>query len=84
MYFNLEENNDWEFAIKVKGGPLKSTEVTKGTQREGEYLPVTYKRDTKLLFIKENIEWLFDWDAQKVSGKVNEEIVQPRHKFGRA
>lgn len=70
MFFQLEPNDQWEFGIRVKGGPLKSTEISKGTKRGDTYVPLSYKRDTKLLFVKENINWDFDWDQNKITGKV--------------
>lgn len=76
MTFQHTSPNAWELVIDVKGGPGKSYEKTVGDINDGEYRPKTFKRATKILFIKENIDWTFDWQGKKVTGTVQKDDYQ--------
>jgi hypothetical protein len=63
----------WQIETKVRGGGLKSEESSKGFVENGIFKPESYHKLTKFLFIKENVDWDFDWNAKKVKGKVKKD-----------
>jgi hypothetical protein len=70
LVFELTESGLWSLQIDVSGGPLKSHERSVGELADNEFRPLTFERDTKFLLIKEKIRWNFDWENNKVTGKI--------------
>jgi hypothetical protein len=71
MHFELSGDGKWEMSLSVKGGPSKSSEVSKGILADGQFLPTEYERRTKILFAKEDVDWDFDWGSNTVTGVVD-------------
>jgi len=70
MAFNLEDDGKWTLEVAITDGPIKSLEKSTGETVNNEYRPLSYRRETKVLFVKEKINWQFDWSAETVTGKV--------------
>ncbi len=66
-------NNTWQNEVSVKGGGLKSEERSKGFLQDEIFKPESYRKRTKFLFIKENIDWAFSWAESKVEGNVKKD-----------
>ena len=73
LRFNLADDGDWDLTISIKGGPLKSYERSVGEHLNNQFRPLSFKRDVRFLFVKEKIQWQFDWPNQKVTGKVQKD-----------
>jgi hypothetical protein len=76
MSFKISDQGEWAFKLDIKGGPVKSSEVSTGMKVGNEYRPSFYRRNTKVFFSKENIEWQFDWTKNTVTGKVKKDSLK--------
>jgi hypothetical protein len=71
--FEIAPNGEWSYTLEAKGGPIKTYEQSTGMMDGMDFLPIHYQRNTKFLFVKENVEWIFDWKAKKLNGTVKKE-----------
>jgi hypothetical protein len=71
--FEIAPNGDWQYTLNAKGGPIKTKEISRGSMDGLDFLPEHYERNTKILFVKENVEWNFDWEKKKLSGKIKKD-----------
>ena len=74
--FTIDENNNWQITLSAKGSGLKSEEISKGFFADGVFKPVSYRKRSKFMFLKEKIDWHFDWPNQRVKGKVKKDKRQ--------
>lgn len=70
IVFELTEAGLWTLQIDLNGGPLKTHERSIGEYVGENYLPLSYERSTKFLFVKEKVNWSFDWTRKLLNGKV--------------
>lgn len=72
--FTHTNQNRWQLEVRLTDGPLKLTEVTHGEIVDGStYRPLDFERRMKILFYREDIDWEFDWQNQKISGRVKKD-----------
>ena len=71
--FKMQPSGQWSLLLDIKGGPLKHRELSSGYTVNSEYRPNKYEQRTKFLFVKEYIDWAFQWDQQKIVGKVKKD-----------
>jgi len=74
--FRSDAQGDWSLEIKTKGGPINSFERSVGETVDGQFRPLRYQRDTKVLFFKEHVDWQFDWTKASLSGQVKKKAYQ--------
>lgn len=70
---------NWSLEMRIKGSGAKLTERSTGTFDGESVLTSNYKKKSSFLFIKENIEWRFDWPNRSVTGRVKKD--DHRHKL---
>ncbi len=71
--FSMTETGNWTLLLDIKGGPLRHKEVSIGNTGNLGYQPNQYQQRTKFLFVKENIDWLFNWNEKKITGTVKKD-----------
>ncbi|WP_320822948.1 DUF3108 domain-containing protein [Reinekea sp.] len=76
MTFLSDAQGDWSLEVRMKGGPISSFERSVGETLAGEFRPLRYQRDTKVLFFKEHVDWQFDWGRARLSGQVKKKALQ--------
>jgi hypothetical protein len=71
--FEIAPNGEWSYTLEAKGGPVKTYETSKGSMDGLDFLPEHYQRNTNFLFVKENVEWTFNWTEKKLNGKIKKD-----------
>lgn len=71
LSFQQASDQSWSLKLQAKGGPVKVLEETTFRLIDGNLKPINYQQDIRALFFKEQIDWSFDWNASKLSGRVN-------------
>lgn len=76
MEFKMTSDTRWTLTLNVKGGGVKSEETSTGEIINNTARPFNYKKRSNFLFIRENIDWKFDWANKNLSGKVKKDERQ--------
>ena len=73
VVFNITPSGQWSLLLEIKGGPLKHRELSSGNLTNGEFKPNNYQQRSKFLFVKEYIDWSFQWDKKQIIGQVKKD-----------
>ena len=76
MTFISDVQGNWSLQLETDGGPINSFERSVGETVEGQYRPLSYQRDSKVLFFKEHVDWQFDWGKKWLTGYVKKDFFE--------
>lgn len=75
LAYQADANGNWQYSLITEKGLINSQEVSKGTTVDDQFITQSYRKNAKVLMIRETSAWDFNWNTRRVTGEVDKDDV---------
>lgn len=75
LAYQVDSQGNWQYSLITDKGLVNSQEVSRGHIVNDQFQTSSYRKNAKVLMIRERSEWDFNWDTMRVEGTVDKDDV---------
>lgn len=75
LSYQVDNRGNWQYSLITDKGLVNSQEVSRGRIVDDVFQTSSYRKNAKVLMIRERSEWDFNWDTMSVQGTVDKDDV---------